>query len=210
MEKVAASLILDAVERGGHLHSGQFGNRPRRSAIDAVAVLIHRAATAAATMVYRRDPHPDRVSCRIRRSKDTGVLLMDVKSAYPSVDKAHLLARMEQLRLPPDLVAWTGSFTSGRSVCLVIDQQEGPPHEVETGVPQGSPVSPILFAIYISDLFTYVCDRVPGARALSFVDDVSLAVEDDRLEDIVSKLSECARHAVEWADEHAVTFDTEK
>jgi len=45
--------------------------------------------------------------------------------------------------------------------------------EVNTGIPQGSPVSPILFAIYLSGLLGYVKDKVPGIKALSFVDDVA-------------------------------------
>jgi len=42
---------------------------------------------------------------------------------------------------------------------------------------EGSPVSPILFTIYLSCLFGYVEDKVPGIKALSFVDDVAWQAE---------------------------------
>ena len=62
-------------------------------------------------------------------------------------------------------------------VRLVLNGQEGGTHEVETGIPQGSPVSPILATVYLSGLFGYVKERVPGVKALSFVDDVAWTTE---------------------------------
>jgi retron-type reverse transcriptase len=41
-----------------------------------------------------------------------------------------------------------------------------------TGIPQGLPVSPILFVIYISGVFDQVEQKI-GATGLSFVDDIS-------------------------------------
>ena len=63
---------------------------------------------------------------------------------------------------------------------MVVDGQEGDDTEVTTGLPQGSAVSPILFAIYIAEVHEFVESRVPGVRALPFVDDVTwLAVGED-------------------------------
>ena len=59
---------------------------------------------------------------------------------------------------------------------MVVDEQEGDEMEVTTRLPQGSAVSPILFAIYIAEVHGFVESRVPGVRALSFVDDVTWLV----------------------------------
>ena len=56
---------------------------------------------------------------------------------------------------------------------LVINAQEGQVYDVNTGIPQGSPASPVLSAIYLSEQFAYMEERVPGIQALSFVDDVA-------------------------------------
>jgi len=81
---------------------------------------------------------------------------------------------------------------------------------VESGIPQGSPVSPILFTVYLSGLFGYVEERVTGVKALSFVDDVAWTTEGDTVDDISPTLKQAAAAAQEWAEANAISFDTEK
>ena len=48
------------------------------------------------------------------------------------------------------------------------------PVDIEAGIPQGSPVSPILFLIYISELFKD--NHSPEVRLISYLDDIGLVV----------------------------------
>ena len=103
-----------------------------------------------------------------------GALFMDVKSAFNNVSKTHLGKRMWQvLGIEPDLIRWTSSFMSDRQVKLVLDGKTGNANPVDTGIPQGSPVAPILFTTYLSGIFDKVEATVPGLRGPSFVDDIS-------------------------------------
>jgi len=81
---------------------------------------------------------------------------------------------------------------------------------VDTGILQGSPVSPILFTAYLSGLFGYVEEKAPGIKALSFVDDVAWMAEGDVEDELSETLEQAATAAQEWADTNAVTFDTQK
>jgi len=49
-----------------------------------------------------------------------------------------------------------------RKVIMSMDGKEGDSMDVETGVPQGSPVSPVLFVIYLSGLFGQVEEKEKG------------------------------------------------
>jgi len=71
-----------------------------------------------------------------------------------------------------DLIRWTESFLSDRTVEMVIEGNVLQSHPVEAGVPQGSPVSPILFAIHTAWLIKWVEERVQGVEGLFFVDDL--------------------------------------
>jgi len=114
------------------------------------------------------------------------------------------------LGVESDLIRWTESFVSDRKDRLVLNGQDGVDHEVKTGIPQGSPVSPILFMVYLSGLFEYMEEWAPGIKALSFVDDVAWTTEGATEDDISESLEQAATVAQEWATANAVTFDTEK
>jgi hypothetical protein len=92
----------------------------------------------------------------------------------------------------------------------VINGHESAMKPTTTGIPQGSPVSPILFAIYISGIFEEIEEEVLGSTGLSFVDDISwLAVGKDVTE-IINILTACAKAAKAWARRNAVEFDVAK
>jgi len=132
VEKVVAELLSNAGEKRGVLSEEQFGSKRGQSAIDAVAIMVARAHAA------------------WRNGHITGVLLTDIKAAFPSVAKGRLVNLMKVMEMDGDLIRWTESSLSGRTVEMIIDGNAIKRHTVEAGVPHGSPVSPILFAIYTS------------------------------------------------------------
>lgn len=198
VEKVVADLLSETCEHGDLLHRGQFGCRRWRSSVDAVAVLISRAEAAWA------------------RGEVAGALLMDVKGAFDHVARGRLVEGMLRAGIEPDLARWTENFMTDRRVRMVIDGTEMAERRVDTGIPQGSPTSPILFAIYLRDVFGHVEEATitgPGAAAsiegLSFVDDVAW-VATGSIEEVTARLSACARLSGEWANMNAVAFDVAK
>ena len=100
---------------------------------------------------------------------------MDVATAFPSVAQGFLLRKMRDMGLDECLVKWTDSFMRGRRVTMSVDGQEGEPMEVTMGLQQGSPISPVLFAIYIAEIHRAVEDE--NSRAITFVDAVTWTVE---------------------------------
>jgi len=143
------------------LHAGQFGCRKRTSAIDAVGRLMEKVEEAWG------------------RGNTVAVLLMDVKGAFPHVAKGNLIKRMEEMGFEADLVRWVESFMEEKKVSISMDGKEGDSMDVETGVPLGSPVSPVHFVIYLSGWFGQVEDKEKGCgtKGISFVDDVAWVVE---------------------------------
>ena len=70
------------------------------------------------------------------------------------------------------LIVWVRSFLTQQSCRLLFQGSPGIFSPVSVGTPQGSPVSPLLFVIYVAPL------HIPLDRGLvlSYVDDFSLTV----------------------------------
>jgi len=137
-------------------------------------------------------------------------LFMDVKAAFNNVNNTHLGKRMQALGIGPDLIRWTSSFMSDCQVKLVLDRKTGKANPVDTGIPQGSPVAPILFTTYLSGIFDKVEVAVPGIWGLSFVDDISWWADGAHSSAVAAKLSAAAAASIDWAAANGVAFDYDK
>ena len=83
----------------------------------------------------------------------TPILAIDIKGAFDNVHKGVLLKTMSDMDLPEASKLWVSHFLGGRRTSLIIDGKVTEPRRVDSGIPQGSPISPILFLSYTSSLY---------------------------------------------------------
>jgi len=107
-----------------------------------------------------------------------------------------------------DIIRWTESFLSERTVEMVIDGNAMERHPVEVGFPQGSSESPILFAIYKSGLIEWVEEIVSEAEGLSFIDNLGWVATGCDVNHVVSILERCAAKRIEGASRRGLQFAT--
>ena len=93
---------------------------------------------------------------------------------------------------------------------LVIDGFTSPRQKVQTEIPKGSPVSPILFLIYINGAFSIVEASLPKVTCVSFVDDLGFITSDRSLSKETRLLEKVGQIALEWGPDNAVTYDRVK
>jgi hypothetical protein len=94
---------------------------------------------------------------------------MDIKETFPSVAKGSLLNQMKVRQMDRHLIRWTVRFVWESTVEMIIEGNTMEGHPVDAGDTQGSPVSPILFAIYTSRLIEWFEEYESEATGLSFV-----------------------------------------
>ena len=110
------------------------------------------------------------------------MLTLDIKGAFDAVLPGRLIRRLQQQGWPDNLVRWVSCFATQRSASLRLGEETGSSFQVPSGIPQGSPVSPILFMLFIQPLFLLRSRDQRRAR-LGYADDVALLAAGNSLEE---------------------------
>ena len=87
-----------------------------------------------------------------KTSEVASLLLLDVSGAFDNVSHTRLLHDLRKRRVDEKTVTWIASFLSNRRTNIAIDGYRSTQYQINTGIPQGSPLSPILYLFYNADL----------------------------------------------------------
>ncbi|KAF8631513.1 hypothetical protein AX17_005077, partial [Amanita inopinata Kibby_2008] len=102
-------------------------------------------------------------------------LAIDIKGYFDNVNHDRLLHMLKLLGFAPEIIAWTKSFLADCVVRIHIDDHTGNHITLAgIGIPQGSPISPILSSIYTAFILHSIKD-IPNTDLKAYVDDNSIA-----------------------------------
>jgi hypothetical protein len=192
LEAVVARRLSYLAETYRLLPENHFGGRPHRSAEQALNLLVEKIHEA--WRVY----------------KILSLVSFDVQGAFNGVHPSVLADRLRERRVPGDLVAWIESFCNGRKASVVVGDYESSVQDIgHAGIPQGSPLSPILYVFYNANLVQGRINKSEGS--IGFIDDYSTWVTGPSVAENTRKLqTQLLPRAEKWARESGAVFEAEK
>ena len=98
------------------------------------------------------------------------MISLDISKAFDHVWQKGLLAKLPMFGLHHTLIKWISSFLSDRSIAITVNGYLSNPHSTNSGVPQGSVISPIPFILFINDMLSSTPSSI-----FSFPDDTYLS-----------------------------------
>jgi hypothetical protein len=194
VEKVIANRMSVAAESQGLLPWNQMGARKERSTLSAIGLL-----TACVETAWQARP-----GCVV------SMLSLDLAGAFDNVPHQTLMDTLRQKQLPPRVLAGVECFLHARRTRIAFAGYQSGWIYTGKGIPQGSPLSPILFLFYISGLLERFDRPQDNVLGFGFVDDTNLIAWGDSAADNSRRLTAAHAQCKQWADNSGATFAPEK
>jgi ribonuclease HI len=194
LEAILANRISYLVEKNRLLPPKHIGGRKGRSCEHAIHLLLEQ--------IHASWRNGDTVA---------SLLTLDVSGAFDNVNHQRLLHNLRCRSVPQDIVNYIGSFLTNRRTTITL--LEGPMGEfvIDTGIPQGSPLSPILYLFFNADLITDIeCTFNNQVMVTAYIDDICILTWSKSAANNCQTLARAHKVAELWESRHASKFSPGK
>ena len=128
------------------------------------------------------------VQSAIDRREEVVLVLLDLSSAFDTIDHDALLTRLHtRYGISGTAIAWFRSYLVDRYQQVVIHGHSSRPVSLQFGVPQGSVLGPLLFALFFAPIEDIISAH--GLKVMVYADDTQLYISISSLDDRPSALS---------------------
>ena len=127
--------LVEFMDKNNIIYKYQFGFRQKHSTQQAIISLVNKIT-----------------SCIDSGDLMIGVFL-DLKKAFDTVNHTILIRKMYAYGIRGNILKWFESYLTDRSQYLTYDSIKSNTSFLNCGVPQGSILSPLLFIIFINNIF---------------------------------------------------------
>ena len=148
----------------------------------------------------------DQVYGAINDSEIFVTVFLDFKKAFDTVDHLILLQKLCASGIRGTPYNWFRSYLSNRPQYVTINGEKSAQTYMNMGVPQGSVLGPVLFLIYINDMFK----SVSRVQLVHFADDATAFFSDKDLATLVKIINDELELIDGWLISNRLSLNVEK
>ena len=138
-------------------------------------------------------------------NKVVGGILMDLSKAFDCLPRDLLIAKLEAYELGRNSLLLLLSYLKDRRQSVKIKGIRSLFQSIKSGVPQGSILGPILFNIFMNDLFYLLQNDLHN-----FEDDNTISAVGSTIPDLVDSLTEKSNLSIDWFHTNSMIVNPDK
>ena len=191
LERIVSKQVLLDAARFHLFPPRQFGSWDYHTAADAVLSMVHMAQTS------------------VKSGHVATLLLFDIQGFFDNLHVSCLVHIFRLLGFAPSLCDWVWLFLTDRRITLSFNGEPLPKVVLNHGTPQGSPLSPILLAIYILPLLQITEDWC--FKSLStYIDDGAIVATGATHSSVIQKCADGFFTVADWLLHNGLCLDPDK
>ena len=142
----------------------------------------------------------------LNKNLKVGALFMDLSKAFDALDHSLLLAKLSEYGFDNNSLSFARSYLTNRFQRCKIESHCSNWREITTGVPQGSILGPLLFNIFINDIFLFV----ESSNICNYADDNTLFAFGKTFDEVTRKLQNDFLILDEWFFNNFLVLNSDK
>lgn len=142
------------------------------------------------------------------RKKKVLSIFFDISQAFDKVWHASLIKKLFDLKIPNYIIKWLYNYLSNRSFRVKVGEFTSISFKIETGVPQGAVLSPLLFSVYINDI--PIVNKKNKSYSLLFADDLASYFIFKKNGQINSIINKYLKNLEQWLINWRMTIQSKK
>ena len=187
-QKLVHKRLSDFLERSRSIYPLQFGFRSDHSTESALLYCVNQITSAL---------DKGNFGCSI---------FIDLQKAFDTVDHEILLSKLDFYGVRGKALDWFNSFLTNRLQFVTVSGTNSKSKIMKHGVPQGSVLGPLLFLLYVNDL--YISLRY--SLAILFADDTMLFLQNESLKPIVKQANIDLKLLMHWLKANKISLNASK
>ena len=133
-------------------------------------------------------------------------VFIDLSKAFDTVDHKILISKLYHYGIKGKTISWLKNYLQHRSQCVSLGYENSDFKEVKCGVPQGSILGPLLFLLYVNDIY----NTSDILKFVLFADDTNIFYSHHDVHTLFNTFNQELKQLEDWFKANRLSLNVDK